>query len=172
MFIWRRDGGCTTLKRLATAGGGALRRPVWTADGRRIAASGNRSPYLWDVASGELESARQGTFASSGARGQSFEAALPQEGTPLVATFAAGESRIDLFNACGAPQGSLLAHEAPLCGLAFTRNGILYSWDQAGVILGWNARSRRPVWRFACAEHGDVLHSARFETCYLREGMH
>jgi len=43
----------------------------------------------------------------------------------------------------------LTGHDAPIAGLTFACDGLLYSWDTRGVIRAWNVEQHREQWHFS-----------------------
>ncbi|HXQ81867.1 MAG TPA: WD40 repeat domain-containing protein [Opitutaceae bacterium] len=121
--------------------GNGIHALAWSPDGRWLV-SGNQDPsvHIWMVESGvELQmSGYEGKV-----RHLSFDF-----GSRWLAT--SGGRDVCVWDCSGAgPEGRepvMLAHEAPVCGVAFQRtHGLLASASQDGALMLWSAERRQPL---------------------------
>jgi hypothetical protein len=163
VYIWRRGGSLLALRRLAPLDRTPLQDLKWSHDGRQISVCGEEYVYVWDAMSGSFQEAFEleagaAPWPTSGAPAPFHRTACPlhfaasRQFARAAVTTVDANTRIDLIHLDSGESLGSLAHNAPLNGVAFANDGTLYSWDQQGVILGWNPGSQRPVWRFSCEE--------------------
>lgn len=73
------------------------------------------------------------------------------DGSFLATTAGGGRQRcIRVYDASsGKHLCELTGHDAPIAGLGFACDGLLYSWDTPGVIRAWNVERHREQWHFS-----------------------
>jgi WD40 repeat protein len=82
------------------------------------------------------------------------------DGGFLATTASNCGARIIVFDAAGGQVARELGgHDAPITGLAFARDGRLYSSDVKGVIRSWDVAQQRELWDFYLLERVSINRS-------------
>jgi len=136
--LWDADGGATP-RELAYANG--IHALVWSPDGRWLV-SGNQDPsvHLW-MPEADVE------LQMSGYEGKVRHLAFDR-GSRWLATSGGRDACVWDCSGPG-PEGRepvMLAHEAPVCALAFQReHGLLATASQDGAVMLWSPERERPL---------------------------
>jgi WD40 repeat protein len=159
--LWNVQTG-VRLKTFSTPNDGAVGTFAFSPSGERIAylslpglARGKLELRVVEVETGDL------VWRAEAAGSLDHGIAFSADGALLASVRRTGErGEIVVFDAeTGAERRLIERPGEGMAGLEFAADGVLYSWDRGGTILGHDIASGRVVWRFSARQWEDQLKS-------------